>query len=641
MSAKILLARKLQNNETRAHSILVGDTGFYWRDLPAEAELVNELRGERFSLIIVDHRDLTNDPLAFVESLRRWQKDTPVLVVSEELALENVIRAIRVGVKDLFHHPIDLRAMVERIYTTLKPELGSSRTAKLDEWSELMMQLTDPDAAPPVHGSRAGWPGSTSPLPEPGESDALARELKTTREAVSQAKARATELEQEVSRLRTAKPVMVAPQRVAVDARVEEEMAAAREQLETEQLLFTQQRKKFEAEVVARKTSEATVTTGLVELTKREQALVEKTRQLLASQEKLQMELAQLSDVKTQLEEERAAAEEARAAQKETEAKMKLIVVEQVALNKAREKHERDLAAFQAERARLEAEFIAREEAVVEAQAKSAKLAAEQEKFEASQLLLKQAAAKLEAERAAWTQTQAGHLEAVAKLTAKEAELTQMRKALLTKEAAHDEAVSQLGHDQEKWESERLVALQVQAKFAKDRAALDKIAAGQQAEMEKIEAQRAALAAEQRQAADELAGREEQVEKALKELAPKRAEIEAAQQKLEAELLLAKQNLAKAAAARNEAEVLKEDLQHQAKSLAEKEAAMQEAELLMQNQLDKAMVRQAEMDQERANIRSNKVALEQETAALAERVWMFESKQQQIREQMKQLLASS
>ena len=120
MSAKILLARKLRN-ETRAHSILVGDTGFYWRDLPAEADLLAELRGERFSLIIVDTRDLADDPLAFVESLRRWQKDTPVLVVSEQLALENVIRAIRVGVKDLFHPPIDLRAMVERIYSVLKP----------------------------------------------------------------------------------------------------------------------------------------------------------------------------------------------------------------------------------------------------------------------------------------------------------------------------------------------------------------------------------------------------------------------------------------------------------------------------------------------------------------------------------------
>jgi DNA-binding response OmpR family regulator len=640
MSAKILLARKL-SNETRAHSILVGDTGFYWRDLPAESDLVAELRGERFSLIIVDHRDLANDPLAFVESLRRWQKDTPVLVVSEELALENVIRAIRVGVKDLFHHPIDLRAMVERIYTTLKPELGSSRTAKLDEWSELMMQLTDADAAPPVHGSRAGWPGSSSPLPSPGEADELARELKKTREAMTLAKSRQVELEQEVNRLRTAKPVMVAPQRGAVDARQEQELAAAREQIETEQLLLAQQRKKFEAEVIARKSADSNTSAGLIDLTKREQALAEKARQLTASQEKLQIELIQLTEAKTQLEEERVAAEEMRAVQKETEEKMKRIAVEQVALTKAREKHERDCATWQAERAKLEAQLVQREEAVAAAQAKAAKLGAEQEKFEANQLQLTQAAAKLDAERAAWAQTQASHLEAVAKLAAKEAELVQMRKALLTQEAAHAEAVSQLAHDQEKWESERLVALQVQAKFAKDRAALDKIAAAQVVEAEQLKVQREALAADQRKAADELAGREEQLEKALKELTPKRTELEMAQQKVEAELLLAKQSLAKAAAARNEAEVLREDLQHQAKSLAEREAAMQEAEVLMQNQMDQAMVKQAEIEQERANLKANKLALEQETAALAERVWMFESKQQQIKEQMKQLLAAS
>ena len=640
MSAKILLARRL-HNETRAHSILVGDTGFYWRDLPAEAELVNELRGERFSLIIVDHRDMTDDPLAFVESLRRWQKDTPVLVVSEELALENVIRAIRVGVKDLFHHPIDLRAMVERIYTTLKPELGSGRSAKLDEWSELMMQLTDPDAAPPVHGSRAGWPGSASPLPAPGESDVLAKELKTARDAMTQAKARATELEQEVNRLRMAKPVMVVPQRSAADGQAEQELAAAREQLETEQLLLAQQRKKFDAECAARKTAEGTASASLVEVTKREQALAEKHRQLTAAQEKLQVELLQLSEAKTQLEEERAESGETRAAQKEVEAKMKQLVIEQVAMTKAREKHERDCAVWQSVRVKAEAELARREEALAQAQAEALHLAAEQEKFEAAQLLLQQATAKLDQERTTWAQTQAVHLEAVAKIAAKEAELVQARKALLTKEAALTEAAEHLKADQEKWESERLVALQVQAKFAKDRAALDKIAAGQQAEAEKLEAQRAALAAEQRKAADELAGREEQLEKALKDLAPKRAELEAAQQKIEAEVLLAKQNVAKAAAARNEAEALREDLQHQTKLLAEKEAALEEAETVVQNQLEKATVAKAELEQERANVKASKLAIEQETAALAERVWMFESKQKQIKEQMKQLLAAS
>ena len=646
MSAKILLARKL-HNETRAHSILVGDTGFYWRDLPAEAELVAELRGERFSLIIVDHRDVANDPLAFVESLRRWQKDTPVLVVSEELALENVIRAIRVGVKDLFHHPIDLRAMVERIYTTLKPELGSSRSAKLDEWSELMMQLTDPDAAPPVNGSRAGF-GSASPLPAPGEADELARELKKTREAMTQAKSRQTELEQEVNRLRTAKPVMVAPQKAAIDPKIEEELAAAREQIETEQLLLTQQRKKFEAEVIARKSAESNTSAGLIDLTKRESMLAEKTREFIANQEKLRAEMALLTDTKTQLEEERAATDEIRAAQKDTEAKLKQLVIEQVALTKAKEKHERDCTVWQQVRVKAEAELARREEAMAQAQSEAAHLAVEQEKFEAAQLLLTQATAKLEAERVAWTKQQAGHLEAVAKMTAKEAELVQARKALLAKEAAYNEGVEHLKADQEKWESERLVALQVQAKFAKDRAALDKIAAGQQAEMDQIKAQREALAAEQRKAADELAGREEQLEKALKDLAPMRAELEVAQQKIEAEVLLAKQNVAKAAAARNEAETLREELQHQTKmlaeketALAEKEAALEEAEVVVQNQLEKATVQKAELEQERANQRAAKLAMEQETAALAERVWMFESKQQQIKEQMKQLLAAS
>ncbi|MEO6874864.1 MAG: hypothetical protein ABI222_08580 [Opitutaceae bacterium] len=649
MSAKILLARKLQN-ETQAHSILVGDTGFYWRDLPAEAELVAELRGERFSLIIVDHRNLQDDPLAFVESIRRWQKDTPVLVVSEELALENVIRAIRVGVKDLFHHPIDLRAMVERIYTTLKPELGSTRSARLDEWSELMMQLTDADARPPVHGSRAGFPGTGMPmaLPAPGESDQLAIELKTTRDAMTQAKARAMELEQEVTRLRTAPPFPVPGRKSAADLKIETDFEADREKLETEQMLLTQARKKFETEMATRKTTDTVARAENVDLAKREQALAEKSRQLDAAQDRLQVEMQQLADAKAQLEEERSETGETRAAQKEIEVKMKQLVIEQVALAKAKEKHERDTAASQAALAKTEAELIQREAAVVQVQKQAEQIVVEQEKLESAQLLLHQATAKLERERASWSQTQT-QLQAEAKVAAEEAharlatretELAHLKKSLSMKEAAHNEAVEQFTMDQEKWESERLVAIQIQAKFAKDRAALEKTAAAVQAETEQIKAQREALAAEQRKSADEIAGREDQLARALKDLGPKKAELEAAQQKLETELLLTKQNLAKAAAARNEVEVLREDLQHQTKTLAEREAAMNEAEVLMQNQMDQAMVKQAEIEQEQANYKANKQSLNQETAALAERVWLFESKQKQIKEQMKQLLAA-
>ena len=423
MSAKILLARKLRN-ETRAHSILVGDTGFYWRDLPAEADLLAELRGERFSLIIVDHRDLADDPLAFVESLRRWQKDTPVLVVSEQLALENVIRAIRVGVKDLFHPPIDLGAMVERIYSVLKPELGTARSARLDEWSELMMQLTDTnaDAAPPVHGSRAGFPGSAAPMSETaGEPDRFAVELKTTRDAMAEAKTRQAALEEELARLKSARPA-AAPPRPAADGPSDAELAAEREKLETEQLVLAQQRKKFDAECAAKKTAEAT---AHAEQTKREQALTDRNRQLTAAQDKLQAEILQLAEAKTQLEEERAATGETRTAQKETETKLKQLVIEQVALTKAREKHERDCTVWQAVRTKAEAEFARREQAMAEAQAEAAHLAAEQEKFEAAQLLFEQASAKQEQERTAWGRTQRLHQAAVARTAAKDAALAQ------------------------------------------------------------------------------------------------------------------------------------------------------------------------------------------------------------------------
>ena len=85
---------------------------------------------------------------------------------------------------------------------------------------------------------------------------------------------------------------------------------------------------------------------------------------------------------------------------------------------------------------------------------------------------------------------------------------------------------------------------------------------------------------------------------------------------------------------------LREELQHQTKQLDEKEAALEEAEAVVQNQLEKATVQKAEFEQERANQKAARLAIEQETAALAERVWMFESKQKQIKEQMKQLLAA-
>src|SRR6266542_3399640 len=129
MSPKILLVRKFRA-ETRARSAVVTESGFYWRDFGPAADLADVLRSEKFSLIIFDHRGLKEDPLPFVEPLCRLQSNTPTFLVSEPLELENIVRAIRLGVKDLFHPPLNLGTLIERIQS----ELGTTRGARLERW---------------------------------------------------------------------------------------------------------------------------------------------------------------------------------------------------------------------------------------------------------------------------------------------------------------------------------------------------------------------------------------------------------------------------------------------------------------------------------------------------------------------------
>ncbi len=401
MTAQILFAKK-RATETRAHSIVVSDTGFYWRELPGVAELTAALRTERFSLIIVDHADLAENPLVYVESLRIGQKDTPVLVVSEEFALENVVRAIRVGVKDLFHPPIDLAAIVERIYSVLKPELGPARSTRLDEWQELTVQFADRVTIPPLVGveRRVGPPRRAADLAQAGQ---LA-ELAAVREALAGARARQQELEQEVARLAANPPGMAV---AVMDDTVERELAAERQKLETGRQLVMQLGRKFETEFAAWKASEMT---ARAEFAQREQALADQQRELAAAREKLDVELMLVNDTKAKMAAERVTASVTQAAEKEATAKLKQLVVGQSALTKAKEKLDLEQAAWRTARAQADAE-----------------LATAVEKLAAEQVLANEQAAdiaagrkELAAGRDQWEQDKR-------ELAAKEADLQEMQ----------------------------------------------------------------------------------------------------------------------------------------------------------------------------------------------------------------------
>ena len=141
MSSKILLVKKLRD-ETRACSVVVGEAGFYWRSFANAHDVGVALRKENFSLLIFDHRGVQGDPLAFIESIGEAQRNKAVFLISDPLQLDCVVQAIRVGVKDLFQAPIDLRAIIERVQAVLQSREGESPGVQIEEWSEFVMFLT-------------------------------------------------------------------------------------------------------------------------------------------------------------------------------------------------------------------------------------------------------------------------------------------------------------------------------------------------------------------------------------------------------------------------------------------------------------------------------------------------------------------
>ena len=116
MHAKILFA-KYSPTSCQIRSALVSAGGVYWRTHDTGEDIAAILHREKFDLAVTDCRGANGNVLNLVESLRQQQAQLPVFLISERLELESVVKAIRLGVKDLFNPPLDFRAFVERLAT--------------------------------------------------------------------------------------------------------------------------------------------------------------------------------------------------------------------------------------------------------------------------------------------------------------------------------------------------------------------------------------------------------------------------------------------------------------------------------------------------------------------------------------------
>ncbi|MEO7798146.1 MAG: hypothetical protein ABIY47_10525, partial [Opitutaceae bacterium] len=179
MSVTLLLVKK-QRDETHVRSVVVSETGLYWRSAGRSADLSAVLQKERFEVVIVDYRGTPGDPLEFIETIRSRQTEAKFFLVCDQPELGMIIRAIRVGIRDLFHPPIDFRAIVDRLNATISA--GDMPPLPPDHWSDLEAFLAG--AVIPASGdTRPPQSKDSSPSLEPGrgEQEALVAELAVAR----------------------------------------------------------------------------------------------------------------------------------------------------------------------------------------------------------------------------------------------------------------------------------------------------------------------------------------------------------------------------------------------------------------------------------------------------------------------------
>lgn len=231
MANKILFLKKLPT-ETRGTAVVLTETAFYWRCFAAEEEWQAALQKEHFSLVVLDHRAAPGDPLASIEHLQELKHNTPTFLVSaQELDLPRVIKAIRLGVKDIFHTPVDLKAIIERVQDVVQPDTAP---AGLEQWSEFLLLLAD-GAAPAHAAAPAGGDAALKLALACQQRDELAAERNQLRQSAEAAQLRLAELEKENGRLAaTGKG----------HASAQAEIAALQEKLEAEELMHAQTRQK-------------------------------------------------------------------------------------------------------------------------------------------------------------------------------------------------------------------------------------------------------------------------------------------------------------------------------------------------------------------------------------------------------------
>lgn len=280
--------------------LVLADAGYDLRAFTESEPALETARNEWFDLALVDARLPGATEFEFVETLKKIQPTVPVVMIVQQLELPLIVKGIRMGLNDVLPTGSDLRPLLRRVNSILRPNQQSANEdtgltpSELAEAEAVLQVLANPDLG-----------NSNDPFNTPDFRQELMRSAKER--ALLEEKAE--RLEHEKAALEAELKTLLAQNADALRVQSDfEELRSQREMASAAQALIDQK---------ARALAEARS-----ELARERSILEEERRQLAESQSSAPFAKSadELARERTELEAQRAklAAAEARLADEET-----------------------------------------------------------------------------------------------------------------------------------------------------------------------------------------------------------------------------------------------------------------------------------------------------------------------------------
>ena len=119
--------------ERRALSLLLVDAGFFVASFANPNEALAVAKHEDFDLVVSGYQEGSGSGFGFIKSIKESQPWMPVMVISNDLEMDQVIEALRLKVKDLFIPPFEPADFLDAVVKILCPETKISKPEYSDQ----------------------------------------------------------------------------------------------------------------------------------------------------------------------------------------------------------------------------------------------------------------------------------------------------------------------------------------------------------------------------------------------------------------------------------------------------------------------------------------------------------------------------